>query len=271
MPSSERSSELLSLNEPSTLTDFRSHVAGYLISGVIGVLVWSYLCSAALEIELSHPSARMSALTLYLAPLVMLALTLGFKRPVMSMVAFPISLLPCFVALEPLDLRPLNDIGGGLTLTSGLVAFLIATARLIPTPNNPSPLLRGKPLSEGISRDFWALLRYMLPRIALMIAFYVVPLVALYSDLGQTQLRANFPKKDLDATFLIHTVHLFIATIATYVALLSPTINRPLDVFELRESLKRARRDARRGRHWWRLSLRTLLVLGVLISLRWWM
>jgi hypothetical protein len=237
---------------------------GTLASIGFGVLLWSQVCSGALEVELSHAPARWRMVALYCAPLALLVGCLALRRPRWALLSFLGALVPCFGALPGVDARALQGGGDALTLGLSAVAFAFATTRL--TPQRPPA--RADLTPRQIDRRFWRLTRLAAPRLLLVLAFFTLPLVGLYSAQGQANLRQSFPQRPADAAFLIHIVHLFIASVATYTAILSPSINRTLDAYELREALRATRSTAHAKRLRRSLSLCALLL--PLLAFGWW-
>lgn len=219
-------------------SELRARPSEVLVPGGLGVVLWAVICWTPLEIELSAASPRMSVALLFMVPLAALALSLFLRRAVLCMVALPLSLTACFTVLEPLDLRVLGTLQGGLTLGGALLLFLLGTSVWGPQRER-RPRVRSERLRAGVDPSHRRTMGFVLPRLALLVALFVVPLWALYGADGQALLAESFADRRLEAQVLVHTVHLFIAVLATYLFFLSPAINQPLEQAELRERLAR--------------------------------
>lgn len=248
----------------------------------LGVLVWSQVCSGALEVEWTRSPLNLWMVLLYLLPLVGLMGGLVLRRGRWALVGLMGGLLPCFGVMPALDARALQVQGGALTLAVSVVAFVVAAGKLdAPVAEGATGEIgeAGEAVAGGVmaaggvvvavDARFWRLVRLALPRVLLSVALIVVPLWALYGGRGQAQLVENFAERPKDAAFLIHVVHLFVGSIAVYVSILSPSINRTLDAFELRERLRQERSAAAAKRR--RRSLWVCAALLPLLSLvQWW-
>jgi hypothetical protein len=269
---------------PALAPGARRYALGAALSLGLGALAWSQVCVGPLEVELASASTRLGLVSLYLAPLLLLVLGLALRRPWLAQGGFLLSLLPCFAVMPAADARALQAGQDALTLAASAVAFTLYTARLTaPTPTraqptkqaptHQAPLTPSPPLTftpAHIDRRFWRLARLAAPRLALTLALFTTPLVALYSDRGQAQLRDSFPHRPSDAAFLIHLIHLLLASVATYVALLSPSINRTLDAYALREALRATRTHTYAKRLRRSLTL-CALALPPLAAAWWWL
>ena len=206
------------------------------VPALLGLIVWTVVCFEPLRFELALSGSRVPFVMLYLQPLVMLAVGLAARRTPFLMVIFPVSLLAAFFLMEPLELRPLGTLRGGLTLCGSLLLFLLGTARYGARTQRGAEL-RGERMEVGVDPQARWFGFYLWPRLALLVALLVVPLWGLYGEgAGETLVR-HFAERADDARILIHTVHVFIVLLIGYVFFLSPAINIDLEVADLQGKL----------------------------------
>lgn len=203
---------------------------------LLGLIVWTVVCFEPLRFELGLSTTRAPRVMLYLQPLIMLGVGLASRRTPFLMVIFPVSLLAGFFLMEPLDLRPLGTLRGGLTLFGALLLFLIGTARY-GARSNRGEEARGERMEVGSDPQARWFSVYLWPRLVLLVALLLAPLWGLYGEGASETLARNFADRADDALILIHTVHLFIVLLVGYVFFLSPAINVEIEVADLQRKL----------------------------------
>ena len=262
---SPRSSQALS--ETPTLSEARFHTRSteFVIPGLLGLLLWSVICWESLVIEVGADDTRLPHMLLLLQPLLVLAVGLVMRSTPFALIAFPMTLLIAVFGLEPLDISALSTFPGALTLSGSLILFLFGASRYGPSKAHRA-LLSGERLRSGLDASHRRIAFGTWTRAALLLALLLVPLHALYGEAGRLRLFETFGDAQPDAAALIHTVHLFVAVLASAMFFLSPHINLTLDVHDLHTIIQSAG-EPKRAQRAWRTIFILLAFAGVTVSL----
>ncbi len=235
---------------------------GALIVGVLGASLWLQLGVPGLAAEIRFPSPRPWMLILYILPLVALSFAVINRHTALTLLVFPVSLLPAVVGLPEVERAMLRDWLAVLRIGGTVAVYLaVASAWLASKDASDESAPVGTEYEHG--RHYR---RYVFSRLVPMLLVLVVPLYAvLFDPVIVSTIEQNHPgSEDVAQTFLSLLIFFFWAVVA-YTHFLVPALNLEYDRRKTRSRIRTLRRGEDPKARVLRLAVEGGIVLSFVI------
>ena len=233
----------------------------------LGGLLWWLICGRTLSLE-GGASLQAGEWGLYVFPLLVLVLSVGFGAGRVALIAFPTVLVVALGHIASADLVELSGFRGSVAVAASLVGFLFVASRWAASQEGTSDWQgsKGEALGGQATRaSMW----WWWPRIVLMMAIFFVPLHALFGESGRTQLVETFADKAMSMRILILVFHALTTVFVAQLAFFAPAARLDYEQWQLEQSYRKAFAEEVLLRARWVIGGAIVVGLGVMTAYLW--
>lgn len=233
-------------------------VRGLVGVGVLGVSLWAQLMVPALLTELRLPAAQMATIGLYFVPLLVLGVGIAVRSGLVTLLLFPLALLPGLASLPLEDQVAATDAWAMARIAVSLAVFLALSSAWVAEPVRRSV---GVVRASAVRRRGSLYRGFVASRLVPLLLLFVVPTYAIFFDPAVVStLAQNHPGSHVTAQIFLSMVIFFVWSVAAYTSFLVPALNLEYDGRRLSQQAAGLARGLTRGRVLRRIGVTTLLV-----------